>query len=64
MHDALQKASVLCLFFKPAPEDFSPPALGVFPVCLLHTAELLQIPVEQKALFLKDQPTGSSQAAI
>lgn len=45
MDYALQKESVLCLFFKPMPEDF-------------------KIPVEHNTLFLKDQPTGSSQAAL
>lgn len=52
------------VYFKPMPEDFNPAALGVLPVYLLHTMELLYIPVEQKTLFLKDQLTDSSQAPI
>lgn len=52
------------VYFKPNPEDFNPGALGMLPVYLLHTMELLWIPVEQKTLFLKDQVTGSSQALI
>lgn len=46
------------VYFKPKPEDFNPAALGMLPVYLLHTMELLWIPVEQKTLFLKDQLTG------